>query len=88
MDQKSDVEIVVDRGGSTNSMVKSTVEEKEPPLTRPMFVLPSGPSVFKRCIEQITRIYCLILDLKLFPRFGPGLQKLKVCLEFAAFLNC
>ena len=53
MDHGSDVEIISDRGGSTNSMVKSTVEEKEPPLTRSMSILPSGPSVFKRCIEHI-----------------------------------
>ena len=40
------------------------MEEKEPPLTHSMSVLPSGPSVFKRCIEQIT--------LDLLPRSGSG----------------
>lgn len=34
-------------------MVKLIVEEKEPPLTRSMSILPSGPSIFKCCIEQI-----------------------------------
>lgn len=48
------IEIVSDRGRSTNSMLKSIVEEKELPLTRSMSTPPSRPSVFKRCIEHIT----------------------------------